>query len=51
VVPVLIGCDFSSSPSKRKPIVVAQGLINGQRVQLQSLLRFDTLTGFAEWLQ
>ncbi len=51
MVPVLIGCDFSSSPSKRKPIVVAQGLINGQRVQLQSLLRFDTFTGFAEWLQ
>ncbi len=51
MVPVLIGCDFSSSPSKRKPIVVAQGLINGQRVQLQSLLRFDTLTAFSEWLQ
>jgi hypothetical protein len=51
VVPVLIGCDFSSSPSKRKPIVVAQGMINGQRVQLQSLLRFDTLTAFVEWLQ
>ena len=48
---MLIGCDFSSSPSKRKPIVLAQGLINGQRVQLQSLLRFDTLTAFAEWLQ
>ena len=40
---MLIGCDFSSSPSKRKPIVVAQGHVNGQRVQLQSLLRFDTL--------
>ena len=51
MVPVLIGCDFSSSPSKRKPIVLAQGLINGQRVQLQSLLRFDTLTAFVEWLQ
>lgn len=50
-VPALIGCDFSSSPSKRKPIVVAQGHINGQRVQLQSLLHFDTLHDFGDWLQ
>ena len=47
----LIGCDFSSSPSKRKPIVVAVGHAAAGRVQLQSLLRFDTLEAFADWLQ
>jgi Protein of unknown function (DUF429) len=48
---ILIGCDFSSSPSKRKPIVVAVGHAKSGRVQLQSLLRFDTLTSFADWLK
>ena len=47
----LIGCDFSSSPTKRKPIVVAVGQANSGRVQLQSLLRFDTLGSFADWLK
>jgi hypothetical protein len=48
--PLLVGCDFSSSPSKRKPIVVAVGHAKAGRVQLQSLLRFDTLPAFADWL-
>ena len=48
---MLIGCDFSSSPSKRKPIVVAVGHAKSGRVQLQSLLRFDTLGSFADWLK
>jgi Protein of unknown function (DUF429) len=48
---ILIGCDFSSSPSKRKPIVVAVGHAKAGRVQLQSLLRFDTLASFADWLK
>jgi len=47
----LIGCDFSSSPSKRKPIVVAVGHAKAGRVQLQNLLRFDTLASFADWLK
>ena len=47
----LIGCDFSSSPSKRKPVVVAVGHSVAGRVQLQSLLRFDTLDAFADWLK
>ena len=51
VLPLLIGCDFSSSPSKRKPIVVAVGQAVAGRVQLQSLLRFDTLDAFADWLK
>jgi hypothetical protein len=48
---ILIGCDFSSSPSKRKPIVVALGHAKAGRVQLQSLQRFDTLASFADWLK
>ena len=47
---MLIGCDFSSSPSRRKPIVVAVGRRDGPRVQLDTCLRFDTLTAWAEWL-
>lgn len=46
----LVGCDFSSSPSKRKPIVAAIGASQAGRVQLKQLLRFDTLSGFADWL-
>lgn len=49
--PLLIGCDFSSSPSKRKPIVLALGHAQAGRVHLQSLMRFDTLEGFADWLK
>ena len=48
---MLIGCDFSSSPSKRKSIVVAVGHAKSGRVQLQSLLRFETLASFADWLK
>ena len=48
---MLIGCDFSSSPSKRKPIVVAQGHVNAQRVQLQGLLHFHALSDLGAWLQ
>ena len=46
----LIGCDFSSSPSKRKPIVLAQGHARQGRVQLQALQTFDTLAAFGHWL-
>lgn len=49
--PHLVGCDFSSSPSKRKPIVVAIGHAKAGRVQLQGLQRFDTLASFGDWLQ
>ena len=47
---LLLGCDFSSSPSRRKPIVLALGRLHGARVQLQALERFDTLAGFGQWL-
>ena len=48
---MLLGCDFSSSPSKRKPIVIAVGQSSGARVQLETLLRFDTLEAWRDWLQ
>lgn len=48
--PLLLGCDFSSSPSKRKPIVQALGRSDGRVVQLDALLRFETLDDWAHWL-
>ncbi len=47
---MLIGCDFSSSPSRRKPIVLALGQESAGRVTLDRLERFDTLAGFGDWL-
>lgn len=48
----VLGCDFSSSPSRRKPIVVARGLLCMEKrsLQLQGLLCFATLDGWSEWL-
>lgn len=46
----LIGCDFSSSPSRRKPIVLALGTMAQGRVLLQSLQTFETLGTFGDWL-
>ncbi len=48
---LLAGCDFSSSPSRRKPIVFATGSLDRGRVQLLGLERVDTLDGFSQWLQ
>ena len=57
----IIGCDFSSSPSKRKPVVVAvsentpeQGGKNAshsQRCLLLKIEQFDTLDAWSRWLQ
>jgi hypothetical protein len=46
----LAGCDFSSSPSHRKPIVMALGQASGARVTLNSLERLPSLDDFAAWL-
>ena len=45
-IPLLLGCDFSSSPSKRKNIVLAWGASDGQRVQVQRLERLTSLSDF-----
>ena len=47
---MLVGCDFSSSPTRRKPIVMALGATRGGRVVLSTLEKIDTLEGFAQWL-
>ncbi|MDD2547459.1 MAG: DUF429 domain-containing protein, partial [Burkholderiaceae bacterium] len=46
----LLGCDFSSSPSPRKPVVLALGQRQGARVQLTALERLETLAAVADWL-
>ena len=48
---MLLGCDFSSSPSRKKPIVLALGSTTGGRVQLSKLERLDSLEAFTQWLQ
>jgi hypothetical protein len=51
VTGLLLGCDFSSSPSRRKPIVMATGSSAGGRVLLASLERIASLDGFEQWLR
>ncbi|MEP6791258.1 MAG: DUF429 domain-containing protein [Ramlibacter sp.] len=46
----LVGCDFSSSPTKRKPIVLAHGAVAGGRVVLSRLERVQSLPAFGHWL-
>jgi hypothetical protein len=48
---LLIGCDFSCSPSRRKPIVVATGTALKGRVLLAGLERLDSLDSFDLWLR
>ena len=47
---LLVGCDFSSSPSRRKPIVLALGERAGDVVRLLRLESFLTLEAFGQWL-
>lgn len=47
---MLVGCDFSSSPSRRKPIVLAMGALQDGRVQLSKLEHLPSLDAFADWL-
>ena len=54
LAPRLIGVDFSSRPSPRKPITLASGRWLGHRgtvLQLQGALGFNTLEAFGAWLQ
>jgi len=46
----LVGCDFSSSPSARKPIVMAWGRLQGHVVVLERLESLPSLDAFAQWL-
>jgi hypothetical protein len=46
----LFGVDFSSSPTPKKPIVVARGVRRGAVVQLLDLQRLPSLDAFTQWL-
>jgi hypothetical protein len=48
---LLVGCDFSSTPTRRKPVVLALGTQSGGRVQLTRLEKLESLPAFAEWLR
>ncbi len=47
---LLLGVDFSSAPTRRKPITVAQGRRQGQVLRLDAVLSFETLLGFGSFL-
>lgn len=47
---VLVGCDFSSSPTKRKQIVLAFGDLTSGRVRLTRIERLESLQAFFDWL-
>lgn len=47
---VLVGCDFSSSPTKRKQIVLAFGDLTSGRVRLTRIERLESLQAFSDWL-
>jgi len=46
----IVGCDFSSAPTRRKPIVLAFGALKGSAVVLHRLERLASLQAFADWL-
>lgn len=46
----LVGCDFSSSPSRRKPIIVASGSESRGRVLLEKVERLESIEAFSQWL-
>jgi len=48
---LLVGCDFSSRPTAKKPIVIATGALSGWRIQLSKLERLSSLESFSEWLE
>jgi hypothetical protein len=47
----VIGCDFSSSPSRQKPIVIASGDLSGNVCKLSKTERIETLDAFDAWLK
>ncbi len=46
----LLGVDFSSAPSRRKPITLALGRRERHVLRLEGLLSFDTLPALGDWL-
>jgi len=50
VTTTLLGCDFTSAPSRRKPITLAVGALDRGRVLLGSVERLNTLDAWRERL-
>lgn len=48
---LLVGCDFSSSPSAKKPIVCARGREKNGELLLEGLDRLTSLAAFSTWLR
>jgi hypothetical protein len=49
-LPLLIGVDFSSRPSARKPITVARGRLAGDALRLSHIDAHASLESFGQWL-
>jgi hypothetical protein len=47
----LLGVDFTSAPSRRKPITVARGTLTGSRLALQRIDALDSLADFEALLE
>ena len=47
---LLLGCDFSSSPTRQKPIVFALGALQNGCIQLLKIEQIESLDGFSAWL-
>src|SRR5687768_12733584 len=48
--PAVVGVDFTSRPTPRKPITVARGQRSGDVVQLKTLSQLPGDDAFAHWL-
>ena len=46
----LLGCDFTSAPTRRKPITLAVGRADGGRVVLEAVERFESLEAWSDRL-
>lgn len=47
---MLLGCDFSSAPTRRKPIAMALGHLRSGSVRVDRIERFDSLAAWGAWL-
>jgi hypothetical protein len=47
---LLAGIDFTCSPSRRKPVTLALGALDGEQLRVVALEAFATLDGFDAWL-
>jgi hypothetical protein len=50
LTPTLLGCDFTSAPSRRKPVTLAVGTLDRGRVLLRGVERFETLPAWSQRL-